>query len=528
MKLYRAFATVGGMTLISRVLGFARDMLIAGVLGTGAVADAFFVAFRFPNLFRRLFAEGAFNSAFVPLFAKKLEGEGLSAARRFAEEAMAVLLFALLVMTAVAEIAMPWLMYGLAPGFAEQPEKFDLTVLLTRIAFPYLLCMSIVALLSGVLNSMQRFTAAAAAPVLLNIVLIAVMLAATFMGVGNSPDAGIILAWGVAVAGTLQLLMLAIAAYRAGIGLGFRRPRLTPDVRRLLALGVPGVIAGGVTQINIAVGTIIASLQAGAVSYLYYADRIYQLPLGVVGIAIGVVLLPEVSRKLRAGDMMAVQDSQNRALEFSLLLTVPAAVALFVMAEPICRVLYERGAFTMTDAGATAWALAAFAVGLPSFVLIKVFQPAFFAREDTRTPMRFALINLVVNVAGSLGLFYALQAMGFLPHIGIAIATTVSGWINAILLWGALKRRGHFSLDKRTVRVLPRLVLSSVAMGALLWFAVAWTAPYVALPYHTPVRAGVLAALVAFGILVFAATATLTGALDVRAFLAAFRRGRKA
>ena len=528
MKLYRAFATVGGMTLISRVLGFARDMLIAGVLGTGAVADAFFVAFRFPNLFRRLFAEGAFNAAFVPLFAKKLEGEGASAARRFAEEAMAVLLFALLVLTAVAEIAMPWLMYGLAPGFAEQPEKFDLTVLLTRIAFPYLLCMSIVALLSGVLNSMQRFTAAAAAPVLLNIVLIAVMLAATFLGVGNSPDAGIILAWGVAVAGTLQLLMLAIAAYRAGIGLGFRRPRLTPDVRRLLALGVPGVIAGGVTQINIAVGTVIASLQAGAVSYLYYADRIYQLPLGVVGIAIGVVLLPEISRKLRAGDMMAVQDSQNRALEFSLLLTVPAAVALFVMAEPICRVLYERGAFTMADAGATAWALAAFAVGLPSFVLIKVFQPAFFAREDTRTPMWFALINLVVNVAGSIGLFYALQAAGYLPHTGIAVATTVSGWINAILLWGALKRRGHFALDKRTVRVLPRLVLSSLVMGAALWFAVAWTAPYVALPYPTPVRAGVLAALVGFGILVFAATATLTGALDVRAFLAAFRRGRKA
>ena len=441
MKLYRAFATVGGMTLISRFLGFARDMLIAGVLGTGAVADAFFVAFRFPNLFRRLFAEGAFNAAFVPLFAKKLEAEGPIAARRFAEEAMAILLYALLVLTAFAEIAMPWLMYGLAPGFAENPEKFDLTVLMTRIAFPYLLCMSIVALLSGVLNSLQRYTAAAAAPVLLNIALIGVMLAAGYLGLDHG-ESGVFLAWGVALAGTLQLLMLAIAAYRAGIGLGFRRPRLTPDVRRLLALGVPGVIAGGITQINIAIGTIIASLEAGAVSYLYYADRIYQLPLGVVGVAIGVVLLPDISRKLRAGDMMAVQDSQNRALEFSLLLTVPAAVALLVMAEPICRVLYERGAFTVADAQSTAWALAAFAIGLPSFVLIKVFQPAFFAREDTRTPMWFALINLVVNIAGSIGLFYGLKAAGYAPHTGIAAATTVSGWINAILLWGALQRRG--------------------------------------------------------------------------------------
>lgn len=525
MKLYRAFATVGGLTLVSRVLGFARDMLIAGVIGTGAVADAFFVAFRFPNLFRRLFAEGAFNAAFVPLFAKKLEGEGASAARRFAEEAAAILLFALLVLTAFAELAMPWLMYGLAPGFANDPEKFDLTVLLTQIAFPYLLCMSLVALLSGVLNSLHRFTAAAAAPVLLNIVLIAVMLGAMASGIGNSPEAGIVLAWGVALAGGAQLLMLAIAAYRAGMGLGVRRPRLTPDVRRLLALGVPGVIAGGITQINIAVGTIIASLQAGAVSYLYYADRIYQLPLGVVGIAIGVVLLPDISRRLRAGDMAGVQDSQNRALEFSLLLTVPAAVALVVMAEPICSVLYERGAFGAGDTQSTAWALAAFAVGLPSFVLIKVFQPAFFAREDTKTPMWFAMINLVVNAAGSLALFFGLQSLGMQPHTGIAVATTISGWINALLLWGSLKRRGHFALDARTVRVLPLLLVSSLVMGVVLVFLVSWTRPLMGAPFPMVARAGVLAGLVAAGMMVFAGIAVITGALKPRAFLAAFRRG---
>ncbi|MEL7544058.1 MAG: murein biosynthesis integral membrane protein MurJ, partial [Pseudomonadota bacterium] len=316
MKLYRAFATVGGFTMLSRMLGFVRDILVAGLLGTGPVADAFVAAFRFPNLFRRIFGEGAFNAAFIPLFAKKLEGEGSEAARTFAEEALAVLLFTLLVLTALAELAMPWLLVVLAPGFLEDPSKFDLTVALTRIAFPYLLCMSLVALLSGVLNALNRFAAAAAAPVLLNIVLIAAMVLAWSLGFQNQPNAGYLLALGVAIAGALQLALLAIAAQRAGMGLTLRRPRITSDVKRFFKLGVPGVIAGGVTQINIVVGTMIASLQAGAVAYLYYADRLYQLPLGIIGIAIGVVLLPDISRLLRAGEYDAVSDSQNRSLEF--------------------------------------------------------------------------------------------------------------------------------------------------------------------------------------------------------------------
>ncbi|HXK53488.1 MAG TPA: murein biosynthesis integral membrane protein MurJ, partial [Hyphomicrobiales bacterium] len=316
MNLVRSFATVGGYTLASRLLGFVRDMLIAAVLGTGPVADAFFVAFRFPNLFRRLFAEGAFNSAFVPLFARELEGGGAAAARRFGEDVLAVLLWTLLVLTALAEIAMPWLMYILAPGFAAEPDKFDLAVMLTRIAFPYLLCMSMVALLSGVLNSLGRFAAAAAAPVLLNVILIAVLAGLFLAGERANILSGQALAWGVAAAGAAQLAMLAVAARRAGMAFRLVRPRLSPKVRRLVRLGVPGLIAGGVTQFNIVIGTIIASLQAGAVSYLYYAERIYQLPLGVVGIAIGIVLLPELSRRLRAGNEDLALRSQNRSLEF--------------------------------------------------------------------------------------------------------------------------------------------------------------------------------------------------------------------
>ncbi|MEQ1711157.1 MAG: murein biosynthesis integral membrane protein MurJ, partial [Hyphomicrobium sp.] len=289
MKLYRAFATVGGLTMVSRILGFVRDILIAAALGSGAVADAFFVAFRFPNLFRRLFGEGAFNAAFVPLFAKRLEGEGKDAARGFAEQALSGLVAVLIVLSVAAMAAMPWLMMLLAPGFIQNPAKYDLSVLLTQIAFPYLLCMSVVALLSGVLNSMQRFWAAAAAPILLNVVLISAIAFAIWLGFERREEAGFILAVGVAIAGIAQLLMLIVATRRAGMNIGLVRPRYTPDMKRLVALGIPGLVSGGVTQLNIVVGTIIASMQPGAVSYLYYADRLYQLPLGIVGVAVGVI-----------------------------------------------------------------------------------------------------------------------------------------------------------------------------------------------------------------------------------------------
>ena len=524
MKLYRAFATVGGLTMVSRVFGFVRDILIAAVLGTGAVADAFFVAFRFPNLFRRLFGEGAFNSAFVPLFAKKLEGEGKEAARAFAEEALAGLVFVILALTVVAEIAMPFLMYGLAPGFSTSPEKFDLAVLLTRITMPYLLCMSLVALLSGVLNSVGKFVESSAVSIVLNLTMMAATLIALALGLRNEPLAGVVQAWGVFAAGILQLWLLVDGARRNGLSLKLKRPRMSEDMRRLIRLGIPGVIAGGVTQINIVIGTVVASLQPGAVSHLYYADRVYELPLAIVGIAIGVVLLPDVSRHLRAGDHVAVMDSQNRSLEFALLLTVPAAVALAVVPTEIVTGLFERGAFTAADTPATAYALAIFALGLPSFVMIKVFQPAYFAREDTATPMRYATLSLTVNTLGSIALFFLFRSLGLMPHLGIAVATTLGGWLNAILLHATLVKRGAFVADARLERVLPLIAIASIVMGAALWFAAAALAPWFSAPAGFWARTGALAALVCAGLVVYAAAVLALGAVDMRQLRGLARR----
>jgi putative peptidoglycan lipid II flippase len=527
MKLYRAFATVGGLTMVSRILGFGRDILIARVLGTGAAADSFVVAFQFPNLFRRLFAEGAFNSAFVPLFTQKLTQDGKPQARAFAEDALAGLLFVLLLLTAAAIAAMPWLMYAIAPGFSDTPDKFDLSIVMTQITFPYLVCMSVVALLSGILNALGRFTAAAAAPILLNLILMAVMVASIFLGVSSGRDAGLMLAWGVVIAGIAQLLMMAIAAYSAGMGLGFRRPRLTPDIRQLVALGIPGVVSGGITQINLLVGGIIASFQDGARAFLYYADRLYQLPLGVVGVAIGVVLLPDLVRHLARQDEAAALDAQNRSLEFAAILTVPAAVALAILAEPLITVLFQRGAFTVTDVPPTAMALAIFALGLPAFVIQKVFQPGYFARQDTKTPMRLAGLNFLINVAVSLMLFVVFMRAGIMPHLGIAIATTLAGWVNAIMLWRGLVTRGHFAADARLVRNLPLILLASAVMGAVLWLALPLARPYLDAGRIVPVKFGALAAIVVLGSLVYFVMAQLTGVISLGQLRRLLSRGSR-
>ena len=511
MSLLKNFVTVGGATASSRVLGFVRDMFIAAALGTGPVADAFFVAFRFPNLFRRLFAEGAFNSAFVPLFAKSLEGDGEAEARRFAEEALSGLLTALLVVTAIIEIAMPLFMFVLAPGFSADPEKFDLTVVLTRIAFPYLTFVSLVALYSGVLNARGRFAAAAFAPALLNVVLIATLIAVFWLGIANTPSAGVWLTWGTTIGGIAQLATLVWASAHDGMVLRLIRPQMTARLARLTALALPGVFAGGITQINIVIGTMIASLAPGAVSFLYYADRLYQLPLGIVGIAIGIVLLPDLSRHLRAGRRDLVDFTQNRALEFAMALTLPASVALIVMAHPIVALLYQRGSFDAADTAATSGALVAFAAGLPAFVLVKVFSPGFFAREDTRTPMWFAGITVAVNVAVSLALF------PWLAHVGIAIATSLSGWVNAVLLAVTLYRRGHFNFDDLLVRRVLLLALAAVLMGVCLAVAIGLLAGPLA--GRVLVRGTAVLGLVIGGMAVFTLFCQLTGVVDFRKLL---------
>lgn len=527
MKLYRSFFTVGGLTLVSRIMGFARDVAFAALLGAGPIAEAFVVAFRLPNLFRRWFGEGAFNAAFVPLFSKRLEGEGNDAARSFAEEAMAGLAFVLLILSLLAMMAMPWLMYGLAPGFSADPPKFDLAVTMSRIAFPYLMCMSLVALLSGVLNALGKFIESSSVSIVLNLTLMAAMATAWLLGYGNDPRTGIVMAWGIFAAGVLQLALLGWGARRNGFGLRLRRPRWTPGMRQLLALGIPGVVAGGITQINIVIGGMVASLQPGAVSYLFYADRLYELPLAMVGIALGVVLLPAISRQLKSGDVTAVMDSQNRSLELAMLLTVPAAVALAVIPHEIVSVIYERAAFKAADTANVAQALAVFALGLPAFVMIKVFSPAFFAREDTQSPMRYAAVSLIVNTAGSVALFFAFRELGWRPHVGIAWATTIGGWLNALLLWRALARHGYFIADRRLMLALPMIVVSSAVMGgALLWMA-SVLSPWLAagLPFWT--RMVACAVLVAGGAIVYLAAAYGTGGLrfqSVRAGLPGRKR----
>ena len=524
MKLYRAFATVGGLTLVSRIMGFFRDIALAGLLGAGPIAEAFVVAFRFPNLFRRWFGEGALNSAFVPLFAKRLEGEGREAARSFAAEAMAGLAFILILLSAVAMLAMPVLMYMLAPGFAATPTKFDLTVAMSRIAFPYLFCMSMVALLSGVLNSIGKFVESSAVSIVLNLTLMAAMALAWGLGHTNDPTAGLIMACGILAAGFLQLLLLVGGARKNGLLPRLQWPRWTPAVRELLRLGVPGVVAGGITQINIVIGGMIASLQAGAVSWLYYADRLYELPLAIVGIAIGVVLLPDISRHLRAGDQAAVLDSQNRSLEFAMLLTVPAAVALAVIPHEIIRVLFERGAFRVSDTINVANALAIFALGLPAFVMIKVFSPAFFAREDTRTPMRIAGVSLGLNTLGSIGLFFLFREIGLSPHLGIAVATTIGGWLNAGLLYRALRRRGYFVADPRLKRSLPMILLSSLVLGVALAIGGYWLGPWLGGGVTLVTRAAALAGLTGAGLMLYFAAAILTGGVRLDGLRRALKR----
>ncbi len=504
MNLARAFVTVSGLTAISRVLGFVRDMLFAAALGAGIGADAFLVAFKLPNFFRRLFAEGAFNAAFIPMFAGRLEGEGKEEAKRLADETMAILLLALVVLTVVFEIAMPWIMLGLALGFVDEPEKFALAVELTRITFPYLLLVSMVALFGGMLNSTGRFAAYAAAPILLNLSLIAAALIAYY---SDNIGAGHALAWGVTLGGVAQLLLLLANLSRAGMMPRLLWPRLTQGVRQVLKLFGPAALGAGVVQINLVIDLWVASfLATGSISYLYYADRVNQLLLGVIGIAVGTALLPLLSRQIQAGDQKGANDSQSRAVELVMLFCLPGAVALTIIAEPIIAVLFERGAFSAVDTANSAAALVAFATGLPAYVLIKVFAPGFFARKDTKTPVKVAVVGLLSNLGIMLTLIWSLG------HVGIALATAGSAWINGGILCYILIKRGHFSPDERLKRRLPRILFASALMALALW-AGNWAAVRYA-PDGFVFQALALSGLVALGLAVYAVAGQLLGAFN--------------
>jgi len=506
MSLGRAIATVGSLTLLSRIVGFVRDIVLSAVLGSGPIADAFIVAFKLPNLFRRLFAEGAFSAAFVPLFARELQGEGREAALVFARQAHACLLMVLVPFTLLMMLAMPAVIWVMAPGFTSDKSIFDLAVTFGRITFPYLVFISLAALYGGVLNSIERFAEVAFTPVLLNIVMIGTVLGLTPL----MPDAGYAASIGVALAGLLQWLWLLFSCWRDGVAMKLVRPRYTERVRQLVRLATPVAIGGGAQQVSTMLDVIWASLlPAGSIAALYYADRIAQLPLGVIGIAIGTALLPLLARQLRAGAHDSAMANQNRAIEFGLLFSLPSMVALWLLAVPMVRVLFEHGRFGPDDTLRTAGALAAYAVGLPAFMLVKALTPGFFAREDTKTPLYTAIASILVNVA--LNAFFVFGTS--LAQVGIALASSLSGWLNALLLGVILMRRGHLVADQRLKARALRMAGATLGMGVVLWFALRWLAPQLAHPDLMGVVA--LLGLCALGGIVYLALGALLGVIKL-------------
>mgnify|MGYP000533625624 CR=1 FL=1 len=461
MALFRAAATVGSLTFLSRIAGFVRDILMAAILGAGPIADAFFVALKLPNIFRRITAEGAFSISFVPMFSGFEETKGRKDAMSFAAEAQAVMLAILLPFTVLMILAMPWIINVITPGFSDDPVRYDLGVELGRYTFPYILLMSLVALYGGVLNSFNRFAAFAVAPIFFNLTLIAALL--WFTEVGETPAHALAVA--VTISGVIQLLWMLGNAMRFKLLIRIDWPRFTARIKKLFRLMGPAVLGAGVVQINLMIDMFLASfLEKGAISYLYYADRLYQLPLSVVGIAIGTAMLPMLSRKIKAKDDKGAMTLMRQAILFGLILAVPAAAALMVLSSEIMITLFERGAFDRDASLASASVLNAYAFSLPAFILVKVFSTMFFAREDTKTPVKLAIIGTVVNTAFGIILIFPFE------YVGIAMATAIAAWLQAILLmiaarkimpdiWGTLK--------KKTLKTIVATALMMIALFAI-------------------------------------------------------------
>ncbi len=509
MHLYKSIATVGSFTFASRITGFVRDALIAGILGVSGITDAFFVAFKLPNFFRRFFAEGAFNAAFVPLFSGILVSSGPVAARLYGEKVFALLLLALTGFVLLFENFMPTVVFLFAPGFQGVPEKFQMAVELSRITFPYILFISLASLLSGILNSMGKFAVPAGAPIILNLTMIVALLMAAADWI--APSTG--LAWAVFIAGVLQLGWLWIFCFLHGMDLKPTSPRLTPETKALIRLGVPGAISAGVIQLNLFMDMIFASwLPTGAISYLFYADRLNQLPLGVIGIAVSTALLPELSKHIKGGQHDQARYTQNRALEFALAITLPAAVGLIVLGGPLVALLFERGAFTSGDAQATGYTLAAFSAGLPAYVLIKILSTPFFAHQDTKTPMKVAIAAVILNF----GLNCVL--VGPLSYVGLALATAISAWFNALTLGSFLLAREWLVFDTQLKETMPRLAAAALLMGVVC-FVLQLLMPF---PLATLMRIGVVGFWIVTGCGVYVLAARLMGTFrfkELRKFL---------
>ncbi len=473
LSILRSSFVVALATIMSRILGFVRDIAIANFLGAGVVMDIFVVAFRLPNLFRRFFAEGAFQSAFLPIFSGILEKDNKEAARDFAEQVLSVLLCIIIGLTILVEIFMPQVISILAHGFVKDEEKFLLTVLAARFMFPYLLFVSLMSLYAGILNTQGRFFLAAFVPALLNIILIVFLLIAVIQEHAILPY----LISGVLISGVFQFLFLYSSARRIGFGLKLRLPSMNKKLSRLFKIALPAIFAAGVAQINLLIGTNIASAQEGANSWLYYADRLYQLPLGVVGIGLSVALLPSLSKYLHMNDFQVAKKIQSQAVELAILLTIPTMVGFLILADPLISVLFERGSFGAEDTANVALALRAFSPGIVAFVLIKVLQSGFFARGDTQRPFVYSVYGVVINIIVSVMLF------PYLGHVAIAIATTLAGWVT-LLFMGVYSIRMKWVFDKKLIRSSVYIVLASCVMGMfLLWLPSSLPQEEVFLPF---------------------------------------------
>ena len=454
--------TVGGYTLLSRLTGFLRDIMLAAIIGAGPVADAFFVAFRLPNHFRAIFAEGAFNAAFIPAYARiRTEGGG-TAAKQFGDRIFTLLLASQIVLLVLALAFTPQAIELLAPGFSREPQQFALAVSLTRITFPYLLLITLVTLWGGILNALHRFAAAAAAPILLNVTMMATLALAYWF-----PGAGYAAAWGVLISGVLQALLVGSDTIAAGVMTSLRALQWDKDVQRFFKALLPATLGSAGTQLALFADTIIASfLSAGAISALYYADRIDQLPIGVIGIAVGTVLVPEITHRLASGDEEGARAAQNRAIEFALVFALPCVVAFLSVPGLIMRALFMRGAFTADDAHAAALTLMAYTVGLVPFILIRSVVAPFLARGDTATPVKAALIGTAVNIVCKVVLMFPLA------QVGLALATSIGAWLNFILVLYFAARARLIAVDAELKMTLTKLAAAALALGLVLAVAV--------------------------------------------------------
>lgn len=505
MKLLKAMVTVAGMTGLSRIVGFVRDVMTAAILGAGPLADAFFVALKIPNFFRHITAEGAFSVSFVPLYSATLQRDGEKAAGVFAGQAFSIMLLILSLFSVLVIAAMPWVIYGIAPGFTAGTDQFNAAVEMTRITFPYLMLMSLCALFGGMLNAHEKFAPFAAAPIFFNLCqIVALLSAVAFKTPGHA------LAWGIAVAGIVQLVWLWWFLRRFKITLPIVRPTLTPQIKRLFKLMAPGAVGAGIMHINLFIDVIIASfLATGAISALYYADRLFQLPLGVVGIAVGTALLPMLTRALTANQNVEARDLFNRALEYCLILTVPAAVALVLVPEELIGVLFERGEFTHADTLRSAPALACLSIGLPAFVAVKILSTAYWSRQDTMTPVKIAVMMSAFNI------IVAVIMVQFIDVAGIALATGLSGIAQCILLWRGLRGNEMTSFDARLKKAVLKIGFCAGLMGAVLLGVAHGFADWFG-SEESLRKLIALAVLVGGGGMVYLVAAQLTGLLRVQ------------